>query len=923
MDTIKIKGARTHNLKNINLEIPKNKITVITGISGSGKSSLAFDTLYAEGQRRYIESLNAYARQFLEMMEKPDVDLIEGLSPTIAIQQHLPSSNPRSTVGTVTEIYDYMRLLFAKIGEPQCPKCKRMLRSWPFDMMIKDIIEKFNNKKITIKSPLIIGRIGTYEELFEKMRKKGFIDFEVDGKKYTIENIPKLERYKKHNISIIVDSFTLKADEKERLIDGVEISLRESGSLVEISSDDKKSIYSQKNSCPYCNISIKNIEPRLFSFNSPYGACPRCEGIGFITEIDKELIADFSKSIKEGALIAWENPITTKTNRWKTSWANYYREIIDSVVKKYNISTDIPLSKLNKQEIDILLYGDGDFEGIINNIKRRYQTTESEFVKTEIKTKYMKEIICPQCSGKRLVEDALAVLISGKNIYELSSMSILELKNFFSNIKLSETQKMISKMIMKEINLRLDFLIDVGVGYLTLKRYSKTLSGGEAQRISLATQIGSGLTGVVYILDEPTIGLHPKDNKRLIDSLKKLRDIGNTLIIVEHDEQTIKTADHIVELGPGAGENGGNVVFNGSLDEIKKDKNSLTGKYLSGRLKVFDKKCIRKPQGKYIKVIGAKQFNLKNINVKIPIGLLTVICGVSGSGKSTLLYEIIYKGIMKKINPQFKEEPGKFEKIEGIENINKIIIVDQSPIGKTSRSNPATYIGFFDDIRKLFSSTILSRRKGYLPSRFSFNLKGGRCEKCKGEGYLNIQMQFLPDIHIICDECGGKRFNEETLEVKYKDKNIYEILDMNIDNAYNFFENIPKIKSKLQLLKDVGLGYIKLGQNSTTLSGGESQRIKIAYELSKKDSGKNLYILDEPTIGLHFADVEKFLKVIDKLVCNGNTVIIIEHNTDVIRFCDWIIELGPGGGPDGGKLIYEGPIYEIKKSNNSIIKEYI
>lgn len=922
MDKIIIKGARTHNLKNINLEIPKNKIVVITGLSGSGKSSLAFDTIYAEGQRRYIESLSAYARQFLEMMDKPDIDFIEGLSPSIAIQQHSPSKNPRSTVGTVTEIYDYLRLLFSRIGTPHCPICHREIKKWPIDSMIEDIKKKFDLMDIVVKSHIVRGRIGTYEELFERFKKKGFVNFEVDSKIYSYSNLPKLDRYKKHNIFLIIDKFNLNGGEYERLYEDVELALKESD-IIEVSSKKLKNLYSEKNSCPYCSLTLPEIEPRLFSFNSPYGACPKCQGIGYLLEIDVNLAFDFSKSIDEGAIIAWEDPVTTKTNRWKNSWRSYYQDIIENVCIKNNIPKDVKLKNLEKEKLELLLYGDGEFEGVINNLKRRYRESESDFVKSEIYERFMKEKTCDICNGKRLKNEALSVLINDKNIWDVSEITIMDFKKFIDKLKLNPTQQEISKVILKEIKSRASFLIDVGLGYLTLSRYSQTLSGGEAQRISLATQVGSKLNGVLYVLDEPTIGLHPLDNEKLINTLKSLRDLDNTVIVVEHDEKTIRNADYLIELGPGAGIYGGSVVFSGRLNEMLNDKKSITAKYLNGEKLVYkQKEKNKKPQG-FIEVRGASQFNLRDINVKIPLGLITVICGVSGSGKSTLLYEIIYKGIMKKLNPYFKEEPGKFKEIKLDRDISRIIMVDQSPIGKTSRSNPATYIGFFDEIRKLFAMTPQAKRKGYLPQRFSFNLTGGRCENCKGEGTITIKMQFMPDVHIKCEECDGKRFNKETLEIKYKDKNIYDILEMSITEALDFFVDIPSINHKLKLLNDVGLGYIKLGQSSTTLSGGESQRIKIAYELSKRNNGNNIYILDEPTTGLHFADVEKLLSVIDKLSSHGNTIIIIEHNIDVIKSADWIIELGPGGGPEGGNVIYQGDFNKLKISNASITKNYL
>ncbi|MCX7905486.1 MAG: excinuclease ABC subunit UvrA [Elusimicrobiales bacterium] len=921
MNSIIIKGARTHNLKNINLEIPKNKIIVITGLSGSGKSSLAFDTIYAEGQRRYVESLSAYARQFLELMEKPDVDLIEGLSPSIAIEQRSFSKNPRSTVGTITEIYDYLRLLFAKIGIPHCPQCKRSLKAWSIDAIIEDIVKKFYNKKIVITSPLIRGKIGTYDELFERFKKKGYSNFEVDGNFYKVEKIPSLERYKKHDISIVIDSFNV-SDDKERLFESVELALKESNGMCEIIYDKNRYIYSQKNSCPYCNISIGNIEPRTFSFNSPFGACPKCEGLGFVLEVDVSLIINENLTIDEGAIVAWENPITTKTNRWKTSWRNYYRDIIIKICEKYNIKTNIPFKKLSEKEKRIILYGDLEFEGVINNIKRRYQETESDFVKQEIYSRYMKEILCDECGGKRLKRESLSVLINGKNISEICDMDIVNIINFFKNINLTDQEKEISKNILNEINSRLEFLMNVGLGYLNLSRYSKTLSGGEAQRISLATQIGSRLTGVIYVLDEPTIGLHPIDNLKLINTLKKLRDFGNTLIVVEHDRTTIENADYIIELGPGAGIYGGEVTFCGTFKELKK-ANTITALYIKDEEKVSIIKDYPRKFKKFIEIKGARQYNLKNINVKIPIGSMTVICGVSGSGKSTLLYEILYKGIMKKINPSFKEEPGIFDSIKGYEDIKRVVMVDQSPIGRTPRSNPATYVGFFDNIRYLFSQTPAAKRKGYKASRFSFNLSGGRCENCKGEGYIKVEMQFMPDVYVKCQECEGRRFNKETLEVKYKEKNIAEVLDMTIEEAYNFFENIFPIKQKLKFLIDVGLGYLKIGQNATTLSGGEAQRIKLAWELLRKNSKSTLYILDEPTTGLHFHDIKRLLNILKLLVANGNTVVIIEHNIDVIKSADWIIELGPEGGPNGGYVIYEGFSENIKKAKKSITKNFL
>jgi len=922
IDKIKIVGARCHNLNNLSLEIPKNKLVVITGLSGSGKSSLAFDTIYAEGQRRYVESLSAYARQFLQLMEKPDVDYIDGLSPSISIRQHAPSKNPRSTVGTVTEIYDYLRLLYAKIGKQYCYLCGKPVVLWSVDAMAEDILNKFSGKEIKILAPVIRGRIGTYEELFLKFKKAGFEKAQIDYKLYSLSSPPKLDRYIKHNISILIDEFTISREELERLKDDLELALKEAEDIAEVQFKNEKFFYSRKNSCPFCNISFGELEPRFFSFNSPYGACPSCSGLGFKTEIDKNLVIKEDLSLRDGAVLAWSNPVTTRTNRWKSSWANYYMSMIEELSLKYKIPMDIPFSKLTEKQKNLILYGDGDFEGVINNLKRRYLETESDFVKEEIYSRYMHDIVCSECNGKRLKKEALSVYISGKNISSLSDMTISELKLFFKDIKLSNYELQISKLILKEINSRIDFLFNMGLGYLSLSRSYHTLSGGEAQRIQLATQIGTGLTGVLYVLDEPTIGLHQADNQNLINILKKLRDIGNTLIVVEHDESVIRNSDYVIDMGPGAGIYGGKIVAQGNLKEIIRNPNSLTGLYLSKKKNIIIKSKYRKPKGKWLEFIGASQFNLKNIDVKIPLGLFITICGVSGSGKSTLLYEIIYKALAKEIYNS-KEEPGKLKKIKGIENIDKVIIIDQSPIGRTPRSNPATYIGVFDYIRELFSLLPESRRRGYKAGRFSFNLKGGRCEKCQGDGLIKIEMQFLPDIYIKCDECNGKRFNKETLEVLYKGKDISQVLDMSVSEALLFFENIPHINKKLSLLNDIGLGYLKLGQSSTTLSGGEAQRIKLAEQLSKKATGRTLYILDEPTTGLHFADVEKLLKILDILVENGNTVLVIEHNLDIIRSSDWIIELGPGGGPEGGYLIYSGPSKEIYKNKNSITAKFL
>ncbi len=969
MDKITILGAREHNLKNINLEIPKNKFVIISGLSGSGKSSLAFDTIYAEGQRRYVESLSAYAKQFLPLMNKPEVEKIEGLSPAIAIQQRNPSHNPRSTVGTVTEIYDYLRLLFARIGKVFCPNCSEKqgeIRSSSAQQIVGELIKNYAGKKIIIVSPVVRDKIGTYVELFNRILKKGFIKVRVDKKFYDLEsetglaNKIKLARYKKHSIDIVVDNITVSIENKSRITDSIEIALKESQGLVNIICDDEEKIFSEHFSCPICGYSLTLLEPRMFSFNSPYGACPECSGLGSKIEIDPNLVVpDKSLSIYDGAIVPWTQPITTRTNRWQGAWKGYYEEILTEVCNKYNINLKKPFFKLSNEEQNLIFYGDiekgGSFEGVIKNLTRRYKETESDFVREELYTKYMRRIICPSCNGARLRKESLFVKIPTKkgflNISEISKMSIVEIKDLFNNnLNFSAQEREISKQLLKEILHRIDFLLKVGMDYITLDRETSTLSGGESQRIHLATQIGSGLTGVLYVLDEPTVGLHPRDTQRLVNALISLRDLGNTLIVVEHDENVIRSSDWIVDLGPGGGVHGGEIMFSGEtgliIDDItkmetKKNNNknecleiqrytsrisdSLTIKYLNKELSINIEKRRSKNINKNnatIKIIGAKQFNLKNIDVEIPLGKFVCVTGVSGSGKSTLVNEILYKGLSKKIYGS-KDEPGLHKTIKGVENIDKVIIVDQSPIGRTPRSNPATYTGVFTHIRDLFSQLPESRRKGYGPGRFSFNVKGGRCENCQGDGVLKIEMQFLPDVYVKCDVCDGRRFNEETLEIRYKGKNIFEILEMSVEEALTFFGNIPKIKNILSVLNEVGLGYIKLGQSATTLSGGEAQRIKLASELYKRSTGKTLYILDEPTTGLHFVDIEKLLKILHRLVDLGNTVVIIEHNLEVIRTSDWVIDLGPEGGDKGGYVIFCGDFAELKKNVSSYTAKYV
>jgi len=931
-ENIIIKGAKEHNLKNINLTLPRNKFIVFTGLSGSGKSSLAFDTIYAEGQRRYVESLSAYARQFLGQMEKPDVESIEGLSPAISIEQKSTHRNPRSTVGTITEIYDYLRLLFARIGKPYCPNCGKPISSLSSSQITDLIINYPEGTKIIILAPLVRGRKGEYKQLIKDIQKEGFVRIQIDGTIYNLnqDKIPNLDKNIKHNIELVVDRLVIRKDIRPRIADSVEIALKYGDGLVMLKKDNETIIYSQKLSCIDCGISIPEISPRLFSFNSPYGACPVCHGLGKIFEIDPNLIVPNPElSINDGAIDAFNIGISS-----------YLYNSLEALAKKYKFSLDTPFKNLPEKIKKIIFYGTGDesirfefytekfkgtydapFEGIINNLKRRYRETKSESIREEIE-RYMSDKPCPECNGARLKKEALAIKINELSIIDVTRFSVNEAINFFENLKLTQFEETVAKEILKEIKKRLSFLKDVGLDYLTLDRESGTLSGGEAQRIRLATQVGSGLVGVLYILDEPSIGLHQRDNKKLLSTLKHLRDLGNTVIVIEHDEETIREADYIVDLGPYAGENGGYVVASGSLNDIIKNKNSLTGKYLSGELKIEIPKKRREGNGKFLTIYGARMHNLKNITVRFPLGKFICITGVSGSGKSTLLCDILYPELARKLN-NAKMWGGEYDKIEGIENLDKVINIDQSPIGRTPRSNPATYTGTFTFIRDLFANLELSRIRGYKPGRFSFNVKGGRCEKCEGQGIIKIEMHFLPDIYIKCDECNGKRFNKETLEVKYKEKNIADVLEMSVDEAYQFFENIPSIRNKLQTLKDVGLGYIKLGQPATTLSGGEAQRIKLATELSKKSTGKTLYILDEPTTGLHFHDVKKLLDVLNRFVDNGNTVIVIEHNLDVIKTADYIIDLGPEGGEKGGYVIAEGTPEEVSKNPKSYTGQFL
>ena len=931
---IKIRGANENNLKNIDVDIPRNELVVLTGLSGSGKSSLAFDTIYAEGQRRYMESLSSYARQFLGQMEKPDVESIEGLSPAISIDQKSTNHNPRSTVGTVTEIYDYFRLLYARVGIPHCPKCGREIAKQSVDQMVDQIMALPERTKIQLLAPVVRGRKGTHAKLFERAKKSGYVRVRVDGNMYELSEEIILDKNIKHNIEIIVDRLVVKPGIEKRLTDSVEnvLELAEGLLLVDVI-DGEPMNFSQSFSCPVCEISIDEIEPRSFSFNNPFGACPECFGLGYKMEFSEELmIPDPSLSINQGAIavLGWQSC---------TDKSSFTRAILDALCKEYHFDLDTPFEDYPKKIHDILIYGtDGKevkvyykgqrgegiypvaFEGLIKNVERRYRETGSQTMKAEYET-FMNITPCSACKGQRLKPGALAVTVGDKNISEVTTLSIERLQKFLDELQLTETQQLIGNQILKEIKARISFLMDVGLDYLTLARATGTLSGGEAQRIRLATQIGSGLVGVAYILDEPSIGLHQRDNDKLLATLKHLRDLGNSLIVVEHDEDTMLAADYIVDIGPGAGEHGGQVVAVGNAQEIMKNPNSVTGAYLSGKIKIPVPTERKKPTG-YLKVVGAQENNLKNIDVKFPLGVMTCVTGVSGSGKSSLVNQILYKRLARDLN-RARTIPGKHKRIEGLEQVDKVINIDQSPIGRTPRSNPATYTGVFDLIRDLFAGTPDAKARGYKKGRFSFNVKGGRCEACAGDGILKIEMHFLPDVYVPCEVCGGKRYNRETLEVRYKGKNIYDVLNMTVEEAVDFFENVPSIRRKMETLRDVGLSYIRLGQPSTELSGGEAQRIKLATELSKRSTGKTVYILDEPTTGLHFADVHKLTEILRRLSGDGNTVIVIEHNLDVIKTADYIIDIGPEGGDRGGTVVASGTPEEVAKNPDSYTGKYI
>lgn len=933
MDKIVVKGARAHNLKNIDVTIPRDKLVVITGLSGSGKSSLAFDTIYAEGQRRYVESLSAYARQFLGQMDKPDVDVIEGLSPAISIDQKTTSRNPRSTVGTVTEIYDYLRLLFARVGRPICPEHGNEITSQTIEQMVDRILEYPERTKIQILAPVVSGRKGTHVKVIEDIKKQGFVRIRVNGEMMELTDEIELDKNKKHSIEVVVDRIVVKDGIAARLSDSLETALRlgDGKVMVDVMDVGEELLFSEHHSCPVCGFSIGELEPRMFSFNTPFGACPSCDGLGSKLEVDEELvIPNWDLSLKEHAIAPWE-PTSSQ----------YYPQLLAAVCNHYGIDMDMPVKDIPKHLMDRILYGSqGDqiyfyyendfgqvregyieFEGVIKNIERRYHETSSDYIREQME-KYMGQHSCPTCKGFRLKKESLAVKVGGNHIGHLTNLSITEAYNYITGLELSEKEAKIAHMIIREIQERLGFLVNVGLDYLSMSRSAGTLSGGEAQRIRLATQIGSRLTGVLYILDEPSIGLHQRDNDRLIHTLQSMRDIGNTLIVVEHDEDTMIAADYLIDIGPGAGVHGGEIISAGTPEEVMNDPQSLTGQYLSGKKFIPLPLERRKPDGRYLEIIGAKENNLKNVKVKFPLGTFIAVTGVSGSGKSTLVNEILYKTLAQKINKS-KVKPGEHKEIKGIEHLDKVIDIDQSPIGRTPRSNPATYTGVFDDIRDVYASTNEAKVRGYKKGRFSFNVKGGRCEACRGDGIIKIEMHFLPDVYVPCEVCHGKRYNRETLEVKYKDKSISDVLDMTVEDAVQFFANHPKISRKLQTIFDVGLGYVKLGQPATTLSGGEAQRVKLASELHRRSNGRSIYILDEPTTGLHVDDIARLLEVLQRLVENGDTVLLIEHNLDVIKATDYIVDIGPEGGDKGGTIVAKGTPEDIVKVEESYTGRYL